>query len=101
MSGYLELEWARVRWLLSVDYNDLPENVRTNGGYAYRSITIDGDELDLSVGFTDLHTEVYGDILAGGGFRIDDARPSIELVYQVRHSRESAANGVLHPMLKT
>lgn len=100
MSGYLELEWARVRWFLSVDYDDLPASVREQGGYAYRSITIDGEELDLSAGFAELHTEVYRDILDLGGFGIQDARPSIELVYNVRHSRESSANGLVHPMLR-
>ena len=100
MSGYLELEWARVRWFLSVDEEDLPAKVREKGGYAYRSITIDGEELDLSPGFTDLHTELYRDILDGGGFGIQEARPSIELVYNVRQSRESSANGLVHPMLK-
>jgi hypothetical protein len=63
MSGCLELERARVRWFLSVDYDDLPQSVRQDGGYAYRSITIDDQQLDLSAGFTDLHTEVYRDIL--------------------------------------
>lgn len=100
MSGYLELESARVRWFLSVDENDLPDHVRQQGGYAYRSITIDGEELDLSAGFTDLHTEVYRDIFSGGGFGIADARPSIDLVYQVRQSRETVANGFAHPMQK-
>jgi UDP-N-acetyl-2-amino-2-deoxyglucuronate dehydrogenase len=101
MSGCLELERARVRWFLSVDYNDLPVTVRNEGGFAYRSITIDGQDLDLSAGFTDLHTAVYREILAGGGFGTQDARPSIELVYSVRHSRESPANGLAHPMVRS
>jgi UDP-N-acetyl-2-amino-2-deoxyglucuronate dehydrogenase len=100
MAGYLELERARVRWLLSIDGNDLPAEVRKKGGYAHRSITIDGEELDLSAGFTDLHTEVYRDILAGGGFGIKDARSAIELVYSLRYSREAPANGLAHPLLK-
>jgi len=98
-AGCLELQWAHVRWFLSIEYDDLPAAVREKGGYAYRSITIDGQELDLSEGFTDLHTEVYRDILAGGGFGIEDARPAIELVYQVRYSRETPANGFGHPLL--
>lgn len=99
VSGYLELQRARVRWLLSVDVNDLPADVRARGGYAHRSITIDGQELDLSAGFTDLHTEVYRDILAGRGFGIADCRPAIDLVYQVRYSRPAPANGLAHPLL--
>lgn len=100
MSGVLELEHARVRWFLSVDANDLPEAVIAKGGHAFRSITVDGEEIDLSTGFTDLHTEVYRDILQGGGFGIDDAQPAIDLVYQIRTSTVVSANGIAHPMLK-
>ncbi len=99
VAGYLEMQRARARWFLSVNVNDLPADVRNKGGYAYRSITIDGQELDLSAGFTDLHTEVYRDILAGGGFGIDDSRPAIELVHNIRFSREVPGNGFCHPFL--
>ncbi len=99
MSGVLELERARVRWFLSVDERDLPEPVRTAGGHAHRSITMNGTEIDLSAGFTDLHTRVYEDILAGRGFGIDDAQAAIELIYQIRTSTTVAANGTAHPLL--
>lgn len=99
-AGCLELQRARVRWLLSIDANDLPAEVRKKGGHAHRAITVDGEELDLSPGFTDLHTEVYRDILAGGGFGIEDARPAIELVHLVRYSREAPTNGLAHPLLE-
>jgi UDP-N-acetyl-2-amino-2-deoxyglucuronate dehydrogenase len=100
MSGFLELEWARVRWFLSVDEADLPEHVRQKRGHAWRSITIDGQELDLSEGFTDLHTEVYRDILQGGGFGITDATRSVELVHHIRSTTASVANGLAHPSLR-
>jgi UDP-N-acetyl-2-amino-2-deoxyglucuronate dehydrogenase len=100
MAGYLELERARVRWLLSVDASDLPAQVQANGGFAYRSITVDGQELDLSAGFAGLHTDVYKDILAGNGFGIEDCRPGIDLVYTIRNSREVPGNGFAHPMLQ-
>jgi UDP-N-acetyl-2-amino-2-deoxyglucuronate dehydrogenase len=100
MSGVLELEKARVRWFLSVDASDLPEEVRAKGGHAWRSITVDGKEIDLSTGFTDLHTEVYRDILSGGGFGIEDSQPAIELVYQIRTSTVVSGNGSAHPFLK-
>lgn len=100
MAGCLELEWGRVRWLLSVDQDDLPRHIKREGGFAWRSITIDGEELDLSAGFADLHTEVYRDILAGGGFGISDAAPSIELVYNIRNSLETPANGLAHPIFR-
>ncbi len=100
MAGCLELEWARVRWFLSVDEEDLPKPVREEGGYAWRSITVDGEELDLSAGFTDLHTEVYRDILGGGGFGVQDAAPAIDLVYNIRNTVETPANGLAHPALR-
>jgi UDP-N-acetyl-2-amino-2-deoxyglucuronate dehydrogenase len=100
VAGYLELERARVRWFLSIDENDLPVDVRAKGGYAYRSLTMDGEELNLSEGFTDLHTEVYRDILSGGGFGIEDARAAIDLVSNVRYSREVPKNGLEHPFLQ-
>ncbi|HMO13927.1 MAG TPA: Gfo/Idh/MocA family oxidoreductase [Pirellulaceae bacterium] len=100
MSGVLELNHARVRWFLSVDAADLPAEVVAKGGHAYRSITVDGQEIDLSTGFTDLHTEVYKDILAGGGFGIEEAQPAIELVYQIRTSTVVNPNGVAHPVLQ-
>jgi len=99
MSGVIELEKARVRWFLSVAEDDLPQSSVESGGYAYRSITVDGEEVDLSAGFTDLHTEVYKHILSGGGYGIEDARPSVELVYQIRTSITVPPNGQAHPFL--
>ncbi|OVE75718.1 oxidoreductase [bacterium E08(2017)] len=84
VSGELELENANVRWNLSIDREDLPESVKSDGQVTYRSIKVDGEEIEFSGGFTDLHTQVYEDILAGGGYRINDARPSIELVHDIR-----------------
>ncbi len=83
-AGSLELEHARVRWFLSVDSRDLPEWCEPAGQRAYRSITVDGEEIEFSNVFRDLHTTVYQDILDGRGFGIEDARPSIELTWQIR-----------------
>lgn len=84
VAGELELERANVKWNLSVNKDDLPESCKGNGQMTYRSITIDGEEVEFSGGFTDLHTKVYEDILAGGGYRVNDARASIELVHDIR-----------------
>jgi UDP-N-acetyl-2-amino-2-deoxyglucuronate dehydrogenase len=98
MGGFIELEKANVRWFLSVDYNDLPEHIKQKGQRTYRSITFDGEEIEFSEGFTDLHTVVYQDILNGGGFGINDARPSIELVYQIRNLKPIGFNEKAHPL---
>jgi UDP-N-acetyl-2-amino-2-deoxyglucuronate dehydrogenase len=84
--GFIELENANVRWFLSIDKNDLPANYSEKGISTYRSISIDGEDIDFSSGFTELHTRVYEEVLSGNGFRIKDARPSIELVNEIRNS---------------
>lgn len=100
MSGFIELERARVRWFLSVDKNDLPAQVKAGGKTTYRSITVDGKEIEFSEGFTDLHTRVYEETLAGRGFGIQDARPSITLTHDIRTSPISPRDGLAHPLLK-
>jgi UDP-N-acetyl-2-amino-2-deoxyglucuronate dehydrogenase len=97
LCGFLDLERASVRWFLSVDPLDLPANVRAAKRSTFRSITVDGKEVDFTEGFTDLHTKVYEEILAGRGFGIEDARPSIELVHRIRHAALSAHDEMLHP----
>jgi UDP-N-acetyl-2-amino-2-deoxyglucuronate dehydrogenase len=100
MSGFIELERARVRWFLSVDRNDLPFPAEPGKTTTYRSITVDGQEIEFSGGFTDLHTRVYEETLAGRGFSISDARPSIELTYRIRTAPISPCDDLAHPYLK-
>ncbi len=91
-AGMLELEKTNVEWYMSLDINDIP--VENNGSTTYRSITVDGNELEFSNGFGELHKRVYEDILNGNGFGIEDARPSIELVHSIRNAvvvRKSSA----------
>lgn len=97
-AGYLELEKANVRWFLSVNEDYLPEEVKVKGQRTFRSITVDGEEIEFSGGFTDLHTRCYEDILKGGGFGLEDARPSIELVHKIRVA-EISNSGEKHPQL--
>jgi len=80
--GSLELERADVLWNLSIDRKNLPDDCK---GTTFRSITIDGDEVEFSGGFTDLHTKVYEEVLAGRGFGVIDVKPTIELVYHLRN----------------
>jgi len=93
-SGFIELENAYVQWFLSIDMNDLPPGELEKKHPTFRSITIDGEEIEFSDGFTELHTRVYEELLAGKGFRINDSRPSIELVYKIRKSPVSYNNFV-------
>lgn len=98
-SGIVELEKARVKWFLSIDASDLPQNVVDEGGYAFRSITCNEEEIDLSQGFTDLHTKVYQHILDGNGYGLEDARQAIEIVYQLRNATTVTPGPDAHPLL--
>ena len=99
-SGTIEFERARVRWFLSLDPRDLPFAAQPGGKTTFRSITVDGTEVEFSEGFTDLHTRVYERTLAGNGFGITEARPSIELVHLVRKAPLTAAGTDAHPLSK-
>ena len=99
-AGYLQLEKAKVRWFLSVDYNDVPNDVKAKGQRTFRSITVDGDEIEFSGGFTDLHTLSYQEILKGNGFGLQEARKSIETVYTIRNSNPIGLRGEYHPFCK-
>ena len=99
-SGYLEFERARVRWFLSIDYNVIPQEIRDAGQRTYRSITVNGEEIEFSGGFTELHTESYKGILAGNGFGLSDARQSIEIVQSIRNAEISPLKGDYHPFAK-
>jgi UDP-N-acetyl-2-amino-2-deoxyglucuronate dehydrogenase len=100
MSGFIELERAKVRWFLSVDSSDLPYRAEPGKKSTFRSITVDGNEIEFSEGFTDLHTRVYEEIIAGIGYGIPDARPSIELTHKIRTSQIEPSKGLGHPLLE-
>jgi UDP-N-acetyl-2-amino-2-deoxyglucuronate dehydrogenase len=100
-AGFLELENARVRWFLSLDYNDIPAEVKKAGKRTYRSITVDGQDIEFSEGFTELHTDTYREILAGRGFGIEVARQSVDTVYNIRNAKPVGLQGDFHPILKT
>ena len=100
-AGFMELKNANVRWYLSIDPEDLPNPDKTGEkpNTIYRSITIDGKELEITNGFTDLHTKIYEDIILGNGFGIETARPSIEAAYDIRHLPVTNLKEFYHPML--
>jgi len=98
-AGYLEFNKAKVRWFLSINEETLPAEVRAAGKRTYRSIDIEGEALEFSDGFTDLHTLSYKDILAGGGFRIGEARTAIDIVHTIRTSTPVGLTGDYHPLV--
>jgi UDP-N-acetyl-2-amino-2-deoxyglucuronate dehydrogenase len=98
MAGLLQLDRATVRWFLSTAHKDLPAEVAAGGKTTYRSIMVDGAEVEFTEGFTELHTRVYEEVLAGRGFGIPDARPSVELAAQIRTAPVVAARGQRHPI---
>lgn len=100
-AGFLRLEKARVRWFLSVNDQYLPVEARMQGKRTFRSITVEGKEIEFSEGFTDLHTHSYREILNGNGFCIGEARPSIGTVYNIRNAKPVGLVGDYHPFCKS
>ena len=98
-AGYLEYDKAQVRWFLSINRADLPADTPP-GQTTFRSITVDGEEIEFSGGFTDLHTLSYQEILKGNGFPLDDVRPSIETVAHIRTAPIEPKKGEPHPFLE-
>lgn len=98
-AGFLHLEKARIRWFLSLDYSNIPEALQAADQRTYRSIRIEGEEIDFSGGFTELHTESYKKIIAGEGYGIEDARASINTVYNIRNAKPVGKIGEYHPFL--
>lgn len=98
-AGYLEYERARVRWFLSVDVADVPEVERTKGKRTYRAVTADGEDLEFSDGFTELHTKIYEDILSGGGFGVEENRVAIETVATIRNAPIVPVGPLTHPFV--
>jgi UDP-N-acetyl-2-amino-2-deoxyglucuronate dehydrogenase len=99
-AGFLELERADVTWFLSIDPADLPFEPEPGQPATFRSVTVDGDEVEFSGGFTDLHALVYRETLEGRGFGIEDARPSVELAHRIRNATPTAGTGPRHEMAR-
>jgi UDP-N-acetyl-2-amino-2-deoxyglucuronate dehydrogenase len=96
-AGFMQLERARVRWFLSLDYNDIPETIKAKGQRTYRLITMNNEEVEFSEGFTDLHTKTYEAILKGQGFGLLEAKSAIENVYTIRNATPVGLKGDYHP----
>lgn len=99
-AGYLEFAKARVRWFLSINAQTLPLYVKEKGQTTYRSITLNGEEVEFSNGFTDLHTRSYQNILNGDGFSMEQTRAAIEIVHDIRYAAIERLQGDYHPMIK-
>lgn len=99
-AGFIELERARVRWYLSLDATDIPDQALAKGMRTYRSITVEGEEIEFSEGFTNLHTDTYRHILEGKGFGLEEAKPCILLTHELRNAIPVGKQGDYHPFLK-
>ena len=99
-TGVLELEKANVRWFLSINADTLAQEVQEKGQRTFRSIKVNGEELEFSTGFTNLHTESYKQIIEGKGFGIEDSRTAIEIVHDIRSQKPTGLNGDYHPLAK-
>jgi UDP-N-acetyl-2-amino-2-deoxyglucuronate dehydrogenase len=86
-AGELELEKANIKWMLSIDANTLPADIKAAGKRTYRKLTIDGDAFEFSDGFTELHTVSYNKILEGNGFSLIETKKAIQLVHDIRKAK--------------
>lgn len=100
ISGFLQFEKARVRYFLSINEETLPSAIRVAGKRTYRLLEMDGEEIEFSDGFTDLHTESYRQILQGNGFPLLEAMPSIRLVHDIHHAIPVGLKGDYHPFAR-
>lgn len=99
--GFMRLKNANVRWFLSINDQLLPDEIAKRGQRTFRSISVDGEELEFSEGFTDLHTVSYEEILKGNGYGIEATRQAIELVHGIRHAEIVGPKGEYHPLSKS
>jgi len=77
--GNLSLEKADVRWKLSIKREDC----KFNNYKPHRLLEIDNNKIDINNNFTDLHTEVYEQILQNNGYGIEDTENSIKLINEM------------------
>jgi UDP-N-acetyl-2-amino-2-deoxyglucuronate dehydrogenase len=98
-AGFLEYDRARVRWFLSLDVNDVPAAERANGKRTYRAVVADGEDVEFSDGFTELHTRIYEEVLAGRGFGVEENRVAIQTVAQIRTAPLAPAGSLSHPFV--
>lgn len=99
-AGLLEFDKAKVRWFLSINEDTLPDEAKAAGKRTFRSMNIEGEEIEFSDGFTDLHTKSYENIISGNGFGLDEAYPSIRIVHDIRHAKPVGLVGDYHPFAK-
>lgn len=97
-AGFLQLEKARVQWFLSINADTLPIEIKNKGIRTFRSITMDGEAIEFSEGFTDLHTLSYQEILKGNGFGVADTQDSIQTVHHIRNAQPIGLQGNYHPL---
>jgi UDP-N-acetyl-2-amino-2-deoxyglucuronate dehydrogenase len=97
-AGFLKFKKANVKWFLSINTDTLPASIKEKGQRTYRSMTIDGEEIEFSDGFTELHTESYKHILTGQGFGVNDSKAAIEIVHHIRTMETKGIDKYAHYM---
>lgn len=100
VAGVLELEKARVRYFLSINADTLPADTKAAGKRTFRSLSMEGTEVEFSDGFTELHTDSYRKIIAGDGFGLADARNAVQIVHDIRHATPLGLKGDYHPLAR-
>ncbi len=94
VAGSLVLDKAKVNWELGTDETSLPADVKADGKTTFRMLSVDGNRIELSSGFADLHTACYSEILAGNGVALEEMKRLTELLYKVRLLEQESAGSV-------
>ncbi|WP_104742052.1 Gfo/Idh/MocA family oxidoreductase [Helicobacter ailurogastricus] len=94
IGGSLTLEHANVSWFLSIN----PAKLGLHRNSSYRSLVLEGQEIDFSTGFEDLHTKSYQEIINGEGFGLEDVRPVLKLAQDISHANLSNPDEGCHPL---
>lgn len=83
-SGQITLQRATVNWALSIDKQDLPlENYAATK--SVRVLEVDGEQIDFSQGFENLHTQFYEQLLLNTATEMTEVKPLIALLANIRN----------------
>ena len=77
----------------------LPSNIKEIGKTTYRSMMLEGEEIEFSNGFTDLHMKRYKNITDGKGYRMSESIKAINIVHEIRNAHPIGKIGEYHPFV--
>ncbi len=83
-SGILELENARIQWLLSINKEDKAPFGKSSDMSPFKQLVIDDTVIDLDHHFDNLHSIAYKNILSNCAYTLETCLPHISLINQLQ-----------------